>query len=334
MNKKTLVGLVSLLIVGFVGAAFIQRDNNAKPKEIIIEKVNEFKVANVPVNEINRTPVVFENVDSGLKLAGIIYTPKNMDKNAKLPAIIVQGPMGATKEQTQSLYAMILATHGYLTFVYDYSYIGASEGAPRGYEDPDVKAADIRSAISFVENLPNVDANRIAAVGICGSGVYLPLAAINEPRLKVIASVNPFAIIDSVPFDENAVVADKKKYDETGIATYIPDMIQPGSEGAEYYFTFGRGAVTNRVSFVTWSQPTWANFHPTEITKNLTLPYLFVVGEKAFTRDGAEKMYNNLASTDKKLVIIPGARHFDMYDGADFAVPSINAILEFFNKRI
>lgn len=299
-----------------------------------MENKSDFKVAVAPVDEVNRTPVVFENIDSGLKLAGIVYTPKNMDENAKLPAIIVQGPMGAVKEQTQSLYAMILATHGYLTFVYDYSYIGASEGNPRGYEDPDVKASDIRSAISFVEKLPNVDANRIAAVGICGSGVYLPLAAINEPRLKAIASVNPFAIIDSVPFDENAVVADKKKYDETGIVTRMPNMIQPGSEGAEYYFTFGRGAVTNQVSFVTWSQPTWARFHPSEITKDLTLPYLFVVGENAFTRAGAEAMYNNLSSTDKKLVIIPGARHFDMYDGVDYALPSINAILEFFNKRV
>lgn len=305
---------------------------NVQAKEI---NEKEFKVLKAPLDEITISPVVFENKDSGFKLAGTVFAPKTMKSDDKLPAIIVQGPMGATKEQTQSLYAMNLAAKGYITFVYDYSYIGSSEGYPRGYEDPDVKASDIKSAVEFFKTYPNVDANRMGAVGICGSGVYLPYAVLKGANnLKAIASVNPFTIIDTVPFDEKQVAQDKAEYEKSGKIVRIPDMIEPGSEGAEYYANPERGAVTNRTTFITWSQPTWKAFHPTTLVKDLTVPYLVVVGQNAFTRQGAEVMFENVASADKKLIVVPNAGHFDMYDGEEYAKPAIDTILEFFKTRL
>lgn len=328
------LSLITILSITLLSCS--KQESNEIIKNEMGEKtaMENFKVAKPPVDEITFTPVIFENKDSKFKLAGTIYAPKDMKDTDKLPAIVLQGPMGATKEQCQSLYAQILASKGYITMVYDYSYIGSSQGLPRGYEDPDVKASDIKSAISFISTYSNVDKNRIGAVGICGSGVYLPYAALKEPTLKAIACVNPFTIIDTVPFDEKQVLEDKAKYEKEGTVTRMPDMIEPGSEGAEYYFNFNRGAVTNRVTFITWSQITWSKFHPNELAKGLTLPLLVIVGENAFTRQGAEIMYQNAASKDKKLVQIKGARHFDMYDGAEYALPAIDAILEFFKDRI
>jgi len=296
--------------------------------------MSEFAVEKAPLEEFDSTPVVFENQDSHLKLAGIVYTPANMPADAKLPALVVQGPMGATKEQTQSLYAQLMATRGYLTLVYDYSYIGASQGQPRGTEDPAIKASDIHSAISFLATYPNVDADRLGAIGICGSGVYLPLAALNENRLKAIAVVNPFTIIDTVetaPKEE--ILKEKALYTSTGKATRL-DLIEPGSEGAEYYFDHKRGAAVNRVEFVSWSQLDWQQFHPTEIVKDLHLPFLMICGENAFTRPGAEVMFKNAASTDKQLVIIPKARHFDLYDGHDYVPSAIENIDTFLSARL
>lgn len=295
--------------------------------------MKSFKVAQAPIDDITFTPVVFENLDSHFKLAGTVFTPKDLKVNDKLPAIVVQGPMGATKEQSQSLYAQFLASKGYVTMVYDYSYLGSSQGQPRGYEDPQVKASDIKSAIAFIASYPYVDKERIGAVGICGSGVYLPYAALHIPQLKTIACVNPFTVIDTVPFDAQQVEKDKERYERTGQVVRL-DLIEPGSEGAEYYFNYQRGAAVNRVVFPSWCQPTWASFHPNEEIRQLHTPLLVVVGENAFTRPGAEVMYQNAASTDKKLVQIKGACHFDMYDGEEFAIPSIHAILEFFKDRI
>lgn len=302
---------------------------------VLVNTVNaqNFKIATPPIDKIDFTPVVFKNQDSKLKLSGIVFTPKNMPESAKLPAVIVQGPMGATKEQTQSLYAQFLASMGYITMVYDYSYLGSSQGQPRGLEDPQIKASDIKSAVSFIENYPNVDKQKLATVGICGSGVYIIAEAVNDARLKAVVSVNPFTIIDEIPYNKKAVEQDKINYKNTGLVHRI-DLIEEGTEGAAYYFNHKRGAAVNRVVFPTWSEPLWAAFHPTELAKGITQPYLLVIGENAFTRLGAEKMFENIASKDKQKFIIAKAGHFDMYDGENYALPAIKAIDEFLRKRL
>jgi len=71
-------------------------------------------------------------------------------------------------------------------------------GHPRGYEDPEEKAKDWRSAITFVQTLPYVDADRIAGIGICGSGVYLPNAVKDDQRMKAVVSIVPFTIMNYV----------------------------------------------------------------------------------------------------------------------------------------
>ncbi|WP_147275305.1 alpha/beta hydrolase [Lactiplantibacillus paraplantarum] len=227
-----------------------------------------------------------------------------------------------------------MATKGYVTMVYDYSFIGASQGQPRGNEDPEVKASDIHSAVSFLATYPNVDADRLGAIGICGSGVYLPYETLREDRLKAIVSVNPFTVINTVETaPQEEILKQKAKYDETGEATRL-DLIEPGSEGAEYYFDYQRGAAVNRVEFVSWSQLDWQKFNPTELAKGLTQPYLMVCGENAFTRPGAEVMFNNAVGADKQLIIIPEARHFDLYDGEKYVPAVIEDITEFLASRV
>lgn len=61
---------------------------NVQAKEI---NEKEFKVLKAPLDEIRISPVVFENKDSGFKLAGTVFAPKTMKSDDKLPAIIVQG---------------------------------------------------------------------------------------------------------------------------------------------------------------------------------------------------------------------------------------------------
>lgn len=293
------------------------------------------KIAQAPMEQVNVTPVTFKNKVSGFTLAGIIYTPVKMNPKAKLPAIVVQGPMGSVKEQTQSLYAQILASKGYITMVYDYSYLGSSQGLPRGYEDPEVKANDIESAVDFILQYPNVDKSKIAAVGICGSGAYLPYAVtkMKSNILKAVVSVNPFEIIHTIQTKSEAeLLKDKALYEEKGIATRI-NLIEEGSEGAAYYYNYKRGASVHWVPFVTWSELSWRKFFPTEEVKKLTTPYLVVAGENAFTREGAEKMFRNTKTTDKELFIVPKAKHFDMYDKEEYVSVIIPKIVEFIEKR-
>ena len=153
-------------------------------------------VAQAPADVISED-VSFANTDSGLTLSGILYTPAEMTRDALNPAIIVTGPMLSVKEQAQSVYAQRLAAEGYVTLVFDYSTFGESEGEPRSLEVPDLKASDIRSAVTFLQGLSYVDDERIGGVGICGSGSYMPYAALSEPRIKAVASIVPATTMDS-----------------------------------------------------------------------------------------------------------------------------------------
>lgn len=291
------------------------------------------KIAQAPIERVDRIPVAFTNESSGFRLAGIIYLPRKREEGTKLPAVILGGPMASVKELTQSLYAQILADKGYCTMVFDHSYVGASEGHPRAYEDPQVKAADWRSAITFLSGQPFVDPERMAGVGICGSGVYLPNAVKDDPRMKAIVSIVPFTIMNYVVTATDEQLLQMKADYENGAEPARLNMIEEGSEGAAYYYDINRGAAANMVNIVAWSQLSWHSFLPTEIVKELKTPYLVITGENAFTRPGAEEMYKNAAGP-KEFHLVKGASHFEMYDHEEYVNENIGHILTFLQKYL
>ena len=67
------------------------------------------EVSKAPIEKVDRTPVVFTQQENGFVLAGILYRPRTWKQGERLKAIIVGGPMYSVKEQTQSLYAQLLA---------------------------------------------------------------------------------------------------------------------------------------------------------------------------------------------------------------------------------
>jgi fermentation-respiration switch protein FrsA (DUF1100 family) len=137
---------------------------------------------------VNTTQVTFPNEKTGLKLAGLVFTPKNMKPNAKLTAVVVGGPMFSVKEQTQSLYAQHLAKLGYVAIVFDHTYYGESEGEPRRYEDPFMKSEDIKSAVSYLETLPYVDTERSLDLG---SAVLVATCRLPQLRITVSRPLYP-----------------------------------------------------------------------------------------------------------------------------------------------
>lgn len=287
----------------------------------------------LPIENVERTPVVFENKDLKLKLSGILFQPCNRKAGEKLKAVIVAGPMYSTKELPQSNYAMMLANDGYATLVYDNSYIGSSEGHPRGLEDPDVKASDLKNAVSYLQSLDFIDHNNIAAVGICGSGSYIPYGAKDDNRVKAVVSIVPFTIMDRIiSTPDSELIHDKEVYEKTGVAKRV--NLTAGSPGEAYYLNANRGATPNYVNAVSWSALSWRKFHPTQWINELKQPYLVIVGENAFSRNGGFMMYNNSTSAHKELHITKEATHFEMYDGEKYVKENISVIENFLAKYL
>ena len=97
--------------------------------------------------------VSFQN-QYNMKVAGHLFTPKNVQANAKLAAIVVGHPMGAVKEQSANLYATKMAEQGFVTLSIDLSFWGESEGQPRNLVAPDIYAEDFSAAVDFLARSP------------------------------------------------------------------------------------------------------------------------------------------------------------------------------------
>ncbi len=188
--------------------------------------------------------VVFMNKELNLRLAGLLYLPTDFDLRKNYPAVVVTGPMLSVKEQAQSVYAKRLTEAGYVTLVFDGAYFGESEGMPRGQELPDVKESDIECAMDYLTSLPYVDNERIGGLGICGSGSYMSVAGVKEPRLKAITAIVPaISDISNSPMmgffkPEEEVRAAKDAYDKgEGELMYLNFMPRAFDEGAAYYYS-------------------------------------------------------------------------------------------------
>src|SRR3974390_3767549 len=93
---KTLIILLGFLISSFTVAGQDMSngaDNFYKSDKVILQKVS------------------FKN-QYQMRVAGNLFIPKDLNRNAKNAAIIVGHPMGAVKEKSANLYAQKLADQG------------------------------------------------------------------------------------------------------------------------------------------------------------------------------------------------------------------------------
>ena len=141
-----------------------------------------------PLSEkVNHQKVSFQT-QYGFTLVADLYTPKANDKsqmsNHKYAALAVSGPFGATKEQSSGLYAMKMAESGFVALAFDPSFTGESSGEPRRTASPDINTEDFMAAVDYLSKLPEVDAERIGIIGICGWGGIALNAAAADMRIK------------------------------------------------------------------------------------------------------------------------------------------------------
>ena len=125
---------------------------------------------------------------AGVEVVGLLFVPKG--NKFKRPAIVLLGPFGFVKEQAPAQYATHLAEAGFVTLIFDPRFSGESAGMPRRHESPSAKIADVHAAIDSLALRPEVDANRIGALGICQGSSEMLAVATQALRIKALSLVS------------------------------------------------------------------------------------------------------------------------------------------------
>ena len=303
-----------------------------------------------PLSEkVNHRKVTFET-QYGLTLAADLYEPKEV--GGKLAAIAVSGPFGAVKEQSSGLYAMRMAECGFVTLAFDPSYTGESSGEPRRTASPDINTEDFLSAVDYLSQLENVDADKIGIIGICGWGGIALNAAAADPRIKATVASTMYdmtRVSGNGYYEANDNEADRHTAREAlakqrltnpmamagGVIDPLPDDVPQFVKDYHDYYKTPRGYhVRSGNSNDGWrviGTQAYANARFLYYINEIRSAVMIMHGENAHSRyfgeaayhymvEGKAEGYNtvgkpNPVPENKQLLIIPGASHCDLYDG-------------------
>ena len=291
----------------------------------------------------------------GITLAADIYAP--VEASGKLPALAVCGPFGAVKEQAAGLYAQKMAERGFIALAFDPSFTGESGGTPRHTTSPDINTEDFSAAVDFLVTSPEVDAERVGIIGICGWGGLAINAAAADPRIRATVastmydmsrvSANGYFDADDSAAARNALRkalaaqrTDDFRNGSPKPAGGVPDTLPADAPAFmrdyyDYYKTprgyHPRSLNSNSGRNETSTIP-WINFPLMSRAGEIESAVLIVHGEKAHSRYFGEDAFKLLKGGNKRLMIIPGASHTDLYDREN--VIPFDAITGFFNDYL
>ncbi len=285
---------------------------------------------------LTRTHVRYPN-RYGLMIAGDLYTAKNIDKSKKYPAVVVGAPYGGVKEQGPCIYANELAQRGFIVLTFDPVYMGESGGEPRHVSSPDIFTENFSAGVDFLGLQKLVDREKIAVLGICGSGGFALSAAQVDTRIKAVitASMYDMTVASRLGMDKKAIQATKEKLSaqrwidaENGYPEYIPTFpeepiedIPEMDELAKEWFRFyavKRGHHKNaRGGFTTTSNMAFMNYPLLNYIDEISpRPILFIVGDRAHSKFFSENAYEK-AAEPKEIYVVDDAEHIDLYDRTD-----------------
>ena len=361
-----------LLFAGIMGCLLMSctDKNNQITKDDMkgLELTQEWDKTFPKSDKVNHRKVTFVN-NYGITLAVDLYMP--VHASGKLPAIAVSGPFGAVKEQCSGLYAQTLAERGFITIAFDPSFTGESGGEPRRTASPDINTEDFMAAVDFLSTLPEVDAERIGILGICGWGGIALNAAATDTRIKAtvastmydMSRVSGNGYYDSEDKEESRhaareAMSKQRLADPTamagGVIDPLPDDAPQFVKDYHAYYKTPRGyhkrSGNSNDGWRVIGAQAYSNTRFLYYINEIRSAVLIVHGEKAHSRyfgeaayhymvDGKAEGYNfvgkpNPVPENKELIIVPNATHCDLYDGGEKGYIPFDKIANFFKTNL
>lgn len=267
-------------------------------------------------------------VEGGYELHGWLFTPAG---KGPFPAITMAHGFAGTKYHGIEHFAVAFVKAGFVVLLHDHRGFGDSGGEPRQDINPWQQITDWRRAISFLQDHPKVDAERIGLWGSSYAGGHAIVLGATDRRLKaVVAQVptisgfdtglrrvlpeNVAALEARFSEDERAQFNGKPPMRQTIVSA---DPSQPAAYRSPDSIEFYLQPIPARIweNQVTLRSSRWARMYEPGIwiDRVSPTPLLMVVAEQdtVAVTDLALKAYER-AVEPKRLALIKGG-HFTPY---------------------
>jgi dienelactone hydrolase len=284
-------------------------------------------------------------VSEGVRLHGEVFSAKTLE-GRKLPTIIMGHGWGGIAASFRPD-AVALARAGYLVITFDYRGWGESDSrvvllgpepagsdnahftaevqAIRGYIDPFEQIEDWFNVVDWAMDAPMVDTARVGLRGSSFSGGYVVFVAARDPRIKAIVS-QVGGIADRPDF--TAAV-------DPRVAAYVARAHQQAADmawGRAFYPEPRAKAIGNLIGTPIGDK--LLRWWPNDESAHVHVPALFILAaneELNDNRTNGELAYER-AQGPKKLVTIPGIRHYGIYNEA--REQAIKLAIDWFDKYL
>ncbi len=285
---------------------------------------------------------VVEFNSEGSRVAADLYLPDDVTTNA--PVILLCHGFAGVKELLLPAFAEHFAKAGYVAMTFDYRGFGASEGEP-GRLVPALQVEDIKNAITFLSQCPEVDSDRIALWGTSFGGANAVVTAAEDDRIKAVSVQLTFAdgervITSTMSSDEKhkflaTIEKMELKKEKTGREMMVPIVkVLSDEQSKKFYQEYAdeHPALKIKIPFLTVAET--MKFKTINTISNVSVPLLVV----AATNDSVNPVTEShalyaAANEPKELFELEGATHYEAYKGPVFE-KTANKQVEWFNNHL
>ena len=278
----------------------------------------------------------------GIKLASVLFLPGAPGPH---PGIVLCHGFTGIKELILPDYARRFAEAGFAALTFDYRGFGESEG-PRGRLIAWEQVADIRNAITFLQAQPEIDAERIGVWGTSYGGAHAPTVAAVDVRVRCAVGQVGFgdgerlfgskATPEQLGATRMLLEQDRRQRVLTGKATMVDPLQLLSDEDSIRFFTEAVKQYPQlRCQIPVETTEATMEYKPEELVHRISPRALMLIAvehDMPCPKEEYESMYAK-AGEPKKLIVLPGLRHYDVYAG-DGARQTSELAIDWFRQHL
>lgn len=267
----------------------------------------------------------------GINIAGVLFEPDGAADGSCPGVVLCQGMIGVKEYFWFPTIGRALAELGYVALIWDYRGVGDSEGEP-GRLYPLEQADDIRNGLTFLETNRLVDPDRLALLGFSFGAGMVPYVAGVDARVKAAVSVVGWGdgrrwmrsvrrqgewldLLQRIDADRKTRIATGKSELMGHLGgILVGDPVTAAARG-EIVATIPEMEHAGGADYSLATAEKLLEFTPADVVARIApRAILFIAAElDAVTpADDVVDMYER-AGEPKKLWVIPGAGHYDVY---------------------